>query len=70
MISYISQTYEDVLEMQTEDTYETRCHLNNEYYIMLKFWYTVILRKNPDDYNFNCFLITADFNQIEYDAGS
>ena len=37
---------------------------------MLKFWYTIILRKNPDEYNFNCFLITADFNCIDYDSGS
>lgn len=66
MISYISQTYEDVLELKTENTYQTRCDLNYEYYIMLKWWYDVTGRET----NFNCFLVTADFDRIDIDPGS
>ena len=65
MISYISQSYEDVLEMQTEDTYETRCRLNYEFYMMLKFYYENIIFKDKAEYNFNCFLLTADFDKID-----
>ena len=65
MISYISQTYEDVLEMQTEDTYETRCRLNYEFYVMLKFYWQKVVYKDPAEYNFNCFLLTADFDRID-----
>lgn len=70
MISYISQTYEDVLEHQTEDTYSERCGLNSEYYTMLKFIRKYIMRTSQAEeaaYNFNCFLVTADFNNIDKD---
>lgn len=66
MISYISQTYEDVLELKTEDTYQTRCELNYEFYIMLKWWF----EHTNSEYNFNCFLVTADFDKIDIDPGS
>lgn len=70
MISYISQTYEDVLEMQTEDTYETRCRLNYEFYVMLKFYWQKVVYKDPSEYNFNCFLLTADFDRIDQDPNA
>ena len=52
------------------DTYSTRCDLNNEYYIMLRFIGKYILRRSEEYYNFNCFLLTADFNLIDYDPDS
>lgn len=78
MISYISQTYEDVLEMQTEDTYERRCELNYEFYSVFKFFKETLIywkgaegkRKEKEDYIFNCFLLTANFDKIDVDSGS
>ena len=68
MISYISQTYENVLENQLEDTYETRCQLNYEFYSVYKFLTDTIF-KGKGDFIFNCFLLTADFECIELDSG-
>ena len=70
LISYISQCYEDVLEQQIMDTYSTRCDLNNEYYIMQRFIRKYVFRRSEEYYNFNCFLLTADFNLIDYDPDS
>ena len=55
--------------MQTEDTYETRCKLNYEFYSIYKF-YKENIRKGSEDYIFNCFLLTATFDGIDRDGGN
>ena len=37
---------------------------------MLKFYYEKIIFKDPKEYNFNCFLLTADFDKIDKDPNS
>ena len=63
MISYISQSYEDVLEMKTEDTFRDMCHFNQEYQVFLKF--INYLRRKSNQLKFNCFLLSSDFHTMK-----
>ena len=71
MISYISQSYEDVLEMRTEDIFNDRCQFNQEYQVALKVFTKFIgLIKSTATLNFNCFLLTSDFKIMTDDNKS
>ena len=58
MISYIGQSYEEVLEHQIENKYSQRCELNTEFYTLYDFLRGFF---KGDKKEMAIFLLTGDF---------
>ena len=69
LIAYISQSYEDVLENKTRNMYSQRCTLNDEYYLFRHYMSTWSNSERWKMQEFNCFLLTADFNKSNDKSG-
>lgn len=60
MISYIGQSYEEVLEHQTENKFTQRCELNMEFYTLYDFLNSIFRREKKD---IKIFLLTANYEE-------